>query len=107
MLKKSIWHLLVQLVKVSLNFSLNLFDQLYYFFGVLSHVFLELKLFLDDFLLVELNVAGLEEMWADDNGTLDLSFSDDPFRDPFSCDKVVELHIFAGYAYMDIEWFLR
>lgn len=98
MLKKPIWQLLVQLVKVSLNLPLNLLDQLYYFFGVLSHVFLKLKLFLNDFLLVELNVAGLEEMGTNDNGTLDLSFSDDPFRDPFSCNKVVELHIFAGYA---------
>ncbi len=106
MFEKSIRHLLVQITQIFLYVSFGSFDYLYYIFGTKSHVFLELEFFEYILLLVELHVAGFEEMRFYRNGPLNLSLFDNPFWSPLPSVEVSKLNVFASDCNVHIKWLL-
>lgn len=105
-LEEASWHIFVELTESGLYLSLQSFNDLDDILGVFCHIFSELELRLHVFLLVELDVAGLEEVALDGDTTLNGAFGDLPLGHPFTRVEVAQLHVLACDAYIDVQGLL-
>lgn len=85
-----------------MNLTLDALDGFDYFYGILLHVCWKGKLLGEGFILVHLNVTGLENMGPDWNSALNFTFVDYPDGIPLSCRKVGKLYVFGCVSDMNV-----
>lgn len=106
-LEETIGHFLIKLSQCGLHFPFEPLDDLDDIFGAVGHVLAELELRPHVFLLVELHVAGLEEVAPDGDAALDRPLGDLPPGDPLASVEVAQLDVLACYAQIHVQRLLR